>query len=253
MSRSLRLILLAVLAALVAGLALVPSAGATDSHAPRGARADWLPMDEWIMSGWLPFDEARLERVLHVSRSDLAAYLDDRRSLMELAMRKGVAHDAHGLAVRLVATRHVGPALRRTLDRRAEDVLTQAHLSRHVLFHLFHTHALTTSTRTVFGMPASRYAALRDRGLSPVGIAKRGGRSHAQLVASLRAFFVARAHRSVAIGAASGAQARRQLAHQEAELETFVTRRYRTPAQQAAYAAARHHDGHAEHDMAGMP
>ena len=44
---------------------LVPTAGAgaADSHAPHGARLDWLPTDEWVMSAWLPFDEARLDVV----------------------------------------------------------------------------------------------------------------------------------------------------------------------------------------------
>ena len=48
------------LPALIA-LLLLPAAGAhaADSHAPHGARLDWLPSDEWVMSGWLPYDEAR--------------------------------------------------------------------------------------------------------------------------------------------------------------------------------------------------
>jgi len=38
-------------------LAAVPvAAQATDSHAPKGARGDWLPDDEWAMSQWLPYD-----------------------------------------------------------------------------------------------------------------------------------------------------------------------------------------------------
>jgi hypothetical protein len=40
---------------------LVPMAGAADTNAPKGARLDWLPTDTWVMSGWMPFDEARLD------------------------------------------------------------------------------------------------------------------------------------------------------------------------------------------------
>jgi hypothetical protein len=41
----------------LAALAAVPvAAHATDSHAPKGARGDWLPPDEWAMSQWLPVD-----------------------------------------------------------------------------------------------------------------------------------------------------------------------------------------------------
>jgi hypothetical protein len=30
------------------------------SRASRRARLDWLPSSEWVMSSWLPYDEARL-------------------------------------------------------------------------------------------------------------------------------------------------------------------------------------------------
>ena len=56
--------LLALAAVLIASVGVVASAGAADTHAPKGARLDWLPSDEWVMSGWLPFDEDRLDVVV---------------------------------------------------------------------------------------------------------------------------------------------------------------------------------------------
>src|SRR3954471_17585461 len=84
------------------GLALltaVPAgAGAADTHAPRGARLDWLPTDEWVMSGWLPFDEARLDAVVGTDHDELARWLDDHRTLAQLARRHGVDRSVTALA-----------------------------------------------------------------------------------------------------------------------------------------------------------
>jgi hypothetical protein len=41
---------LLVLLAIAAPAAVPVAANATDSHAPKGARGDWLPSDEWAMS-----------------------------------------------------------------------------------------------------------------------------------------------------------------------------------------------------------
>jgi hypothetical protein len=75
-----RLLLLALTALLI-----VPAAAqAADSHAPHGARLDWLPSDEWVMSAWLPYDEARLHALLHTDRAQVDAWLDDHRTLGQL-------------------------------------------------------------------------------------------------------------------------------------------------------------------------
>src|SRR3954467_6764729 len=95
--------LLARLAALV--LAAVPAtAHATDSHAPHGARGDWLPADEWVMSQWLPYDEASLHHLPRPHRAEPATWLDDGRTLGQLARRRGL-HSMPALAARLVAAR----------------------------------------------------------------------------------------------------------------------------------------------------
>src|SRR5215212_1544659 len=125
------------------GLAAVPAAArATDSHAPHGARGDWLPADEWVMSQWLPYDEASLHHLLRTDRAELAAWLDDHRTLGQLARRRGFR------------------------SHRALDTLTQAHLARHVLFHIYHSPAVAASASSVFGLSPARYRTLRDTGLS---------------------------------------------------------------------------------------
>src|SRR3954451_1055919 len=118
----------------LAVLAAVPvAAHATDSHAPHGARGDWLPADEWVMSQWLPYDEATLNHLLHTNRDELASWLNDQRTLGALARKRGF-RDQRALARRLVAARadHPTGARRRMLERRALDTLTRAHLARHV-------------------------------------------------------------------------------------------------------------------------
>ena len=80
------------------------AAQAADTHAPKGARGDWLPRSEWVMSSWLPFDEARLYDVLDTDRAELAVWLNDRRTLGEFAARRGL-RDRGALAAKLVAPR----------------------------------------------------------------------------------------------------------------------------------------------------
>src|SRR5215210_4164859 len=153
---------------LLAAAAVPAVAHATDSHAPRGARGDWLPADEWVMSQWLPYDEGTLHHLLRTDRAGLAAWLDDRRTLGRLARERGF-RSQRALAARLVGGRgrRLSTAQRRVLERRALDTLTQAHLARHVLFHIYHSPAVASSASRLFGMSAVRYRKLRDAGLSP--------------------------------------------------------------------------------------
>src|SRR3954469_15669415 len=124
-------ILLTLAAVGLALLTAVPAgAGAADTHAPRGARLDWLPPAEWVMSSWLPFDEARLDAVVKTDHAELITWLDDHRTLMQLARGHGVSGTTAQLAHALVAPRlkAVRPAMRPVLEARARTMLTQAHL-----------------------------------------------------------------------------------------------------------------------------
>jgi hypothetical protein len=236
MPRRLLVTILLILAAGPASAAL-----AADGHAPKGARGDWLPTSEWVMSGWLPFDEARLYDVLHTDRAELATWLNDRRTLGQLASRRGVG-DQRRLADTLVAPRlrTASPAMRRTLRARALDMVTQAHLARHVLLHIYHTPAIPRHAQEIFGMAPRAYRTLRDRGWTPMRIAAAGHRPLAASRSALRAILVRRGDQAVRIGAMSRRQADALLAHQDAGLDRYMRTRYRTPSQQAAFACRLH-------------
>lgn len=222
---------------LIALLAPVASAGAADSHAPRGARLDWLPSDEWVMSAWMPFDEARLDRVVETDHDELVSWLDDRRTLLALARKHGVRGNATTLAHRLVAPRlaHVPRAMRPVLESRARTMLTQAHLSRHVIFHVFHTPAIPRHARAIFGVSAARFRTLRDRASTPLAIGAAGGRSAAHVRGALWSLLVARAGRGVRTGAMSREEAHHLLGEQKAQLAVYLGRAFRTPEQQVAF------------------
>jgi hypothetical protein len=233
----LRLLVLAIAALLT----LPAAASAADSHAPHGARLDWLPSDEWVMSSWLPYDEARLYELVHTDRTEVDAWLDDHRTLGQLARKHGWSSQrklAHALvAPRLHAVR---PAMRPVLERRALDTLTQAHMSNHVIFHVFHTPAIANHARTVFGVTPATFRKLRDSGLSPIAIAKRGGRTAAGTQQRLAALLKARGQRAVRLGAMSGAQAKALYAEQMASLRAFMGHTYRTSAEQVSFLCRPH-------------
>src|SRR3954451_18558856 len=113
--------LLALLAALVLG-AVPAAAHAADSHAPHGARGDWLPADEWVMSQWLPYDEATLDHLLQTNRDELASWLDDQRTLGALARKRGF-RSQRALAKRLAPAPggDPRPAPRRAHARRPNE------------------------------------------------------------------------------------------------------------------------------------
>jgi hypothetical protein len=225
-------------------LALFPvaAAQAADSHAPKGARLDWLPTDEWVMSAWMPFDEARLDAVVHTDHDQLVTWLDDHRTLLQLAREHGVPGTTAQIAHALVAPRlaHVRPAMRQVLQKRAETMLTQAHLSRHVIFHVFHTPAIPANARAVFGVSPARFRQLRDHAMTPIAIGARGGRSAKHVQGALWSLLVKRADRGVALGAMSRAEATHLLTEQKAQLPVYAGRAFRTPEQQVAFLCRPH-------------
>jgi hypothetical protein len=231
-------LLLLVLTALL----IVPAAAqAADSHAPHGARLDWLPSDEWVMSAWLPYDEARLYALLHTDRARVDAWLDDHRTLGQLARARDW-NSQRKLAHALVAPRltSVRPAMRPVLERRALETLTQGHLSNHVIFHVFHTPAIADHAGTIFGLRPATFRRLRDSGPSPTTIARRGGRTRAGAQARIAQLVEARGRRAVRLGAMSRAQARALYAEQMAALPAFMSHTYRTPAQHVSFLCRPH-------------
>jgi hypothetical protein len=218
-------------------LALLPAvAQAADSHAPKGARGDWLPRSEWVMSSWAPFDEARLYALLHTDRTTVASWLNDHRTLGQFAAKHGY-RDQAALADKLVAPRlrTASAALTRTLRQRSRDMLSQAHLARHVLLHIYHTPAIPRHAQEIFGMSPGRYRALRDSGVTPTTIAARGGKTMTASREALRTILAKRDDQGVRSGAMSTRQAQALFAEQAAGIDTYMRRHYRTPAQQVAF------------------
>ena len=231
MPRRLLLIAFAVLAAFPA------IAQAADTHAPKGARGDWLPRSEWVMSSWLPFDEARLYELVDTNRAELQTWLNDHRSLGQLAAKRGIRNQRE-LADRLVAPRlrTASSTMRRLLRQRSRDMLSQAHLARHVLFHIYHTPAIPRHASEIFGLSPQRYRQLRDSGTTPVMIAALGGKTLAPSRDALLTILAKRDDQGVRSGAMSSRQARALFAHQQDGIDTYMRRHYRTPAQQIAFA-----------------
>jgi hypothetical protein len=114
-------------------------------------------------------------------------------------------------------------------------MLTQAHLSRHVIFHVFHTPAIPRNARAIFGLSPARFRTLRNSAMTPLAIGARGGRSAAHVRGALWALLVARADRGVRTGAMSRTEARHLLVEQKAQLPVYVGRAFRTPEQQVAF------------------
>jgi hypothetical protein len=114
-------------------------------------------------------------------------------------------------------------------------MLSQAHLARHVLFHIYHTPAIPRHAQEIFGMSAKRYRTLRDQGTTPVRIAVAGGRTAEAARDALGTILAKRDDQAVRAGAMSGRQARALFAEQQAGLNTYMQRHYRTPAQQKSF------------------
>ncbi|HEX8204856.1 MAG TPA: hypothetical protein VF587_02230 [Solirubrobacteraceae bacterium] len=202
------------------------SAVAQDSDAPPGALAHWLPTEDWVYQHWLPFDEGRLYRLLRADRGAIWRHLRDdaAHDLEQLARRRGFT--PRRLARELVEPRGGGS----TLERRAFRVLTQGHLSQHIIFHSLHQTAVPRASRRIFGTPNAEFLALRRAEQSPLQIGRLHGRTTAQMyrrsVGALRAM----ARRGVRAGALSRGQARLLLERQVRQIPRWLGQsRYNGP------------------------
>ena len=193
------------------------------------------------MSSWLPYDEVRLERLVHTSRAELSHWLDDRRSLGALARRRGW-HSDGALASALLAPRYrlASRELQRRLYRRTLATLTQPHLARHVFFHIFHTPAIADDARALLSITPPVFRALRDGGLSPLRMAALAGRAPDDVAGGLDALLVRRARRAIATRSSTSAQAGRLLQLQRDAMQTYLAHTYRTPDEQFTFACSLH-------------
>jgi len=188
-----------------------------DSLAPKTAPAHWLPPEAWVYNHWLPYDEARLYKVVGITRNELWQQLrDDHRTLAQLAAKHGWK-DPKKLAATLVAPRaaSVDAATLARLQDRAERTITQGHLAQHVFFHSLHQFALPSAAPELFGVTDAQFRELRRAELSPLAIGRLHGRSPGEVQAQAIAVLEDRLHAGVAGHAMSREQAkileRRQL------------------------------------------
>jgi Tol biopolymer transport system component len=188
-----------------------------DSDAPPGSPPHWLPHDMWVHLHWVPFDEARLQSVLHSSRAELWSWLrDDTQTLAQLGAQRG--HPSpHELAATLVAPRagDVSAAMLRRLRARTLRVLVQGHLSQHLIFHSLHQEAGPEAAAELFGVRDTA-AFQRDRrlDLSPLRIGRAHGRTRAWMHVGLEHELRAAARAGIAGGDTSPRQAAIVLARQ---------------------------------------
>jgi hypothetical protein len=164
---------------------LVPVAGRPpDSDAPPGSAPHWLPPDMWVHMHWVPFDESRLQSLLHTSRRGLWQWLrNDVQTLAQLAATKGWTSPSK-LAAALVAPRakDVSAAKLKVLRSRTLQVLLQGHLSQHVIFHSLHQEAGPEQAPKLFGVrDTTTFQRLRRLDLSPLRIGRTHGRTREQM------------------------------------------------------------------------
>ncbi|MBA2348180.1 MAG: PD40 domain-containing protein [Solirubrobacterales bacterium] len=164
-------------------LALPADVLAQDSAAPKGALPHWLPNERWVYQHWLPFDESRLYTELGVSRAAIWRHLrnDAEHDLAQLGRRRGLG--PRELAARLVAPRvaHVSTARAALLRERAYRVLTQGHLSQHILFHSLHQTAVPNRARYIFGTSRLDFLRRRRAEAGPAQIGRLFGRTDGQM------------------------------------------------------------------------
>lgn len=210
-----------------------PQTASLDSEAPPGAPPHWLPNEAWVMQHWLPFDETRLYALMGSSRGEVWAWLrDDTRNLAALARQRGWRPEA--LARELVAPwrgKLADPSRLALLQSRALRVLTQGHLSQHILFHSLHQNAIPDNAPAIFGV-ASRdeFQALRRSELSPVQICRLNGLSRAHAATTAERTLRSIIERGVRGQAIPRSQADRLLARQLRQLPRWLQQtRYNGP------------------------
>lgn len=207
-------------------------AKSTDSEAPRDAPAHWLAPEAWIYNHWLPYDEERLHELLRVDRGDIWRQLrDDRRTLAELARRRGW-RDPAKLAAALIRPREPGLKSRRIrqLRRTALRTLTQGHLAQHVFFHSLHQFAIPSEAPSIFGVTDAEFRRLRRGEQSPLEIGRLHGRSPARVEQLSAAVLRERVRAGVAGQAMTRRQGRILLRRQLSQLPRWLAQaRYNGP------------------------
>ncbi|HEX8647024.1 MAG TPA: hypothetical protein VF715_08975 [Thermoleophilaceae bacterium] len=215
-------LILAVAAALSAAL-MAPSARTADTEAPPGAGKNWLPNEDWVVRHWIPFEERQLYRELGVRKHEVFEWLDDYdHTIASLARRQGV--DPSTLIARLIRPwkGSVSREQLTTLRSRTRRTMTQSHLSRHLLFHVFHNRHIGRNAESFFGVSHATWWKLRSSGHTVLEVARRGGRSERQVRRALLPFLERELRMGVKRNMTPRRQARAFLATQRKKLRTWM-------------------------------
>ena len=137
------------------------------------------------MKHWLPYDQFTLMRLLRTDRRGLQSSLSDKRTLWQLAKRRGL--DPDRVLRRLIRQwRHRGAARQGLMLRRARRTFTQPHLAVHMFFHPFHIDTLDRQWPRIFGVSVARtYREAKSERLSYLAV---GGRHRGSSVLVRRDF-----------------------------------------------------------------
>lgn len=182
-------VIVAVAAVLSAALLTAPPARTADTEAPPGAGKNWLPNEDWVIRHWIPFEERTLYRELGVHKHFVFRWLDDYdHTIAGLARLRGV--DPNALIRRLVRP-WKGKVSRKQyllLRSRTRRTMTQSHLSRHLLFHVFHNRRIGDNAPKIFGVSKYTWWDMRRNGRTVMEVARRGKRSERQVLRELLPF-----------------------------------------------------------------
>jgi hypothetical protein len=209
--------------AALAVLLLAPSPQAADTEAPPGAGKNWLPNEDWVVRHWIPFEERTLYRELRVRKHEVFKWLDDYdHTIASLARRQGV--DPSALIRRLMRPwkGKVGREQYLLLRERTRRTMTQSHLSRHLLFHVFHNRRIGRNAKRFFGVSHATWWRLRSSGLTVNEVARRGGRSEREVRRDLLPFLERELRVGVKRDMTPRRQARAFLKTQRSKLKTWM-------------------------------
>jgi hypothetical protein len=171
-------------------LAMKPAVtmGPADPDAPAGAPSNWLPAYDWVRERWVPFNEVRLYQALGLPIGTVAKYLYTypAHSLEHLARSRGISPQT--LLAQTMGSRPTAMPISRwrTLRRRTLLVLSQPHLSQHMLFHPFHITQISGHLAALLGVSQDTFLTLYERDRRSLSeIAHVGGRSESAVRAEV--------------------------------------------------------------------
>jgi hypothetical protein len=210
-------------AAVIAAAVGAPAGRTADTEAPPGAGKNWLPNEDWVIRHWIPFEERRLYSALGVRKHEVFKWLDDYdHTIAGLARLRGI--DPNALIRRLVRP-WKGRVDRRQyllLRSRTRRTMTQSHLSRHLLFHVFHNRRIGDNARTIFGVSRYTWWDMRRSGRTVMEVARRGKRSEREVLRELLPFLERELRAGVKRNMTPRRQARAFYATQRSKLRTWM-------------------------------